>query len=313
MTEQTDYRVQLDAYHGPLDLLLFLIQREEIDICDIPIAEITRQYLAYIEILRDLDPEVVSEFLVLAATLMEIKSRLLLPVPPPEENQAGPIDPRQDLVRQLLAYKHFKDAARLLESAADLQAQKHPRQPAELDLPPDETELDHVDVWDLLHAFKKLMEQVGKVGPLHRVTVDDTPIALHAEDILDSIERAGGSQKFEDIFVGRGKAEMIGLFLALLELIRQKRIRASQDRPFGTILIHLLEHKALDEGDAFVGVGGVDAAEAAAFVTTTVTKPVSEVFPGDDDAAGFDSDGLLDATAEVEPDLTTTTVTTTTE
>ena len=114
----TDYRVALDVYHGPVDLLLFLIKRDEIDIYDIPISHITTQYLQYVQLLEKIDPEVVSEFLVLAATLMEIKSRTLLPRPPASEDDEEIEDPRLELVRQLLEYKRFKDAAHSLGEAA---------------------------------------------------------------------------------------------------------------------------------------------------------------------------------------------------
>ncbi len=236
-----DYKVKLDAYSGPLDLLLFLIRREEIEIYDIPIAEITRQYLEYVQFLQQIDPEAVSEFLVLAATLMEIKSRMLLPHPSAETEDAPFEDPRGELVRQLLEYKAFKETARRLEHAADVQAQRFPRHPVLPDEPTDSVELDGVDIWDLFRAFKRLLEQVGQASPVHRVEIDDTPIALHADDILDSLQRCEGLQKFEAVFLGRSRAEMIGLFLALLELIRQRRIRVSQDQPFGEILIHLLD------------------------------------------------------------------------
>lgn len=237
-----EYKVQLDVYSGPLDLLLFLIRRDEVDIRDIPIARVTEQYLKFVEVLRELDPEAVSEFLVLAATLMEIKSRMLLPHPPPEEVEASTIDPRLELVRQLLEYKEFKDASRVLEAAAETRAQQYSRAPA---MPPrdeSELELDRVDVWDLLEAFKRLLEQTGKTGGVHEVRVDDTPLALHAADILDSLERAGGEQEFETVFRGRTRPEMIGLFLALLELLRQRRVRAAQDRALGPIRLQLLLH-----------------------------------------------------------------------
>lgn len=269
------YKVQLDAYSGPLDLLLFLIRRDEVDIYDIPVAEVTKQYIGYVHLLREIDPEAVSEFLVLAATLMEIKSRMLLPTPPPEEVSTDAIDPRQDLVRQLLEYKRFKDAARQLEHSAEVQAAKFARAPAPLGLPEDEVELDSVDVWDLFHAFKRLLEQVGKAGPVHKVKVDDTPIALHAEDILDSIERSGGVQKFEEVFSGRTRPEMIGLFLALLELIRQKRIRVNQDRPFGSILVHLVSREPLDEA---VMVEGWEQ-ESPGRIGEAVSASADEVLP----------------------------------
>jgi len=245
----TDYRVALDIYNGPLDLLLFLIRREEVDIYDIPIARITQQYLQYVDLLKQLDPEMVSEFLVLAATLMEIKSRSLLPRQPEEQLDDDISDPRLELVRQLLEYKKFKDAARSLEEAAVERALRHERRPSLPESNTDETAIENLDIWDLFEAFNRLLTQIGKTGGVHQVGVDDTPIALHAEDIVDSIQRAGGSQEFVEIFTGRTRAEMIGLFLALLELIRQRRIRAIQDRPFGPILIRLLDPTPLDRVD----------------------------------------------------------------
>jgi segregation and condensation protein A len=247
MDEQSAYRVRLDVYSGPLDLLLFLIQRDEVDIYDIPIARITEQYLEYVELLQLVDPEVVSEFLVLAATLMEIKSRTLLPKPPPEEIEAEIVDPRLELVKQLLAYKQFKDAARSLEESAAERALKHARAPAAPESPSDELELENLDIWDLFEAFNKLLKQIGKAGVHYRIDVDDTPVSLHAEDIMDSLERSGGQQPFEDIFTGRSRGEMIGLFLAILELVRLHRIRVKQDRPFGTIVLYLIEHRPIED------------------------------------------------------------------
>ena len=242
----TDYKVALDVYNGPLDLLLFLIRREEVDIREIPIARILTQFVESIELIKELDPESVGDFLVLAATLMEIKSRMLLPTPPPEEDDDEIADPRLELVRQLLEYKKFKDAARALDQAAEEQARKHPRSPVIAPLPQDEVELDNLDIWNLFDAFNRILEQTGKRGEVQHIGIDDTPITLHADDILDSIDHAGGAQQFEEIFTGREKPEMIGLFLALLELIRQRRIRVRQDKPFGTIWLHLVEKKSLD-------------------------------------------------------------------
>ena len=246
MTESQNYRVSLDVYSGPLDLLLFLIQRDEVDVYDIPIARITKQYVEYVELLRLIDPEVVSEFLVLAATLMEIKSRMLLPNPPPDEPDEEMIDPRLELVRQLLEYKQFKDAAHSLDAAAAQRALKHARFPAAAPIADDDIELENLDIWDLFEAFNGLLKQIGKAGTPYKIDVDDTPVELHADDILDSIDRAGGKQAFEEIFSGRTKGEMIGLFLALLELIRRHRIRVVQERPFGPILLYLLDLKPLD-------------------------------------------------------------------
>jgi segregation and condensation protein A len=110
-------------------------------------------------------------------------------------------------------------------------------------------ELENLNIWDLFDAFNRLLEQTGRREAVHTIGVDDTPITLHAEDILDSIERAGGTQTFEEVFTGRTRPEMIGLFLALLELIRQRRVRVSQDEPFGPILIHLLDRTPLSAAD----------------------------------------------------------------
>jgi segregation and condensation protein A len=243
-----DYRVDLDVYNGPLDLLLFLIRKEEVDIYDIPIAQITAQYVAYVRLIKQLDPNVAGEFLVLAATLMEIKSRMLLPRPPAEVEEDDFIDPRLELVRQLLEYKTFKDAARRLGLAAEIQALKHPRQLVALPSGPAEIELDELQIWDLLDAFNKLLEQTGRRQMSHEVVYDDTPLALHATDVLDSLARAGGAQRFESIFEGRTRSQLIGLFLALLELIRRRRIRVEQDRAFGTIVIFLLDASPIEEG-----------------------------------------------------------------
>ena len=283
----TEYKVALDIYNGPLDLLLFLIRREEIDIYNIPIARITEQYLAYVNLLTQLDPETTSEFLVLAATLMEIKSRTLLPRPPADELDEEMVDPRLELVRQLLEYKKFKDAARELEESAALRETKHPRTPAIPPPPPDELELDNVEIWDLFDAFKGLLEQIGKAAPYHEVGVDDTPLTLHADDILDSLQRAGGTQPFDEVFAGRDKSEMIGLFLALLELVRQRRVRAAQESSFATIYLHLLDATPLtqlreeDEEEAPEEVPAEPAAEVETDSTEEAMVESAEEDPAD--------------------------------
>lgn len=241
MSGQPEYKVALDVYSGPLDLLLYLIRREEVDIHDIPIARITEQYLAYVELIQSLDAETASDFLLLAATLMEIKSRTLLPHPPAEEIDDELIDPRLELVHQLLEYKKYKDAAMALETSATERAMRYAR-PAIEPPQPEDVELEHVEVWDLFEAFKRILEQTGHgAQAVHRVEIDDTPISLHEDDILDSLRRAGGTQPFEVIFAGRSRGEMIGLFLALLELIRQRMVRAIQDTSFSAIQLFLME------------------------------------------------------------------------
>jgi segregation and condensation protein A len=237
----SEYRVNLDVYNGPLDLLLYLIRRDELDICDIPIAAVTEQYLKHMEVLHQIDPNLAGEFLVLAATLMEIKTRMLLPAQVAEDGleQTSALDPRAELVRQLLEYKAFKDASGDLATAAEIQAMKFPRHPANQAVGEGEMDLEDVQVWDLLDAFSKLMASIGKQKSQHEVIYDDTPVELHAEDIMDRLGREG-PMSFAKIFEGRtARGEIVGLFLALLELVRQKRAFAVQDANFGEIKIQI--------------------------------------------------------------------------
>lgn len=246
-----DYQVRTDVYNGPLDLLLFLIRRDEVDIYDIPVARVTGQYVEYVDALRVVDPNVAGDFLVMAATLMEIKSRMLLPRQEAVEGEEDDLsDPRMELVRQLLEYKAYKDASFALGDAAEAQAAKWPRNPVRVKPPaPGEMDIDDAQIWDLVAAFNKVMSSIGAGPATHDVVYDDTPIALHAVDIVDQLQEAGGTLSFEAIFEGRKKSEMIGLFLALLELIRQQRIRIVQATLFGEIRVQLLSAEPLEIGE----------------------------------------------------------------
>ncbi len=233
-----DYRVQLDIYNGPLDLLLYLIRKDEVDIYDIPIARITDQYIQYVTLLQQMDPNLAGEFLVMAAMLMEIKSRMLLPRAPEEEEGGEAIDPRSELVRQLLEYKRFKDAAGWLAEAAETQASKFPRVPV-LPTPQNEIDLEDIHIWDLVEAFSRLLQATLAGAGLHEVEKDDTPLALHQQDIVDRLQREG-PMPFSRIFEGRTRrTEWIGLFLAMLELIRQGIVRIEQDEPFAEIYLFM--------------------------------------------------------------------------
>jgi len=226
-----DYRVDLDVFAGPLDLLLYLVRKEEVDIYDIPIAKITDQYIRYIEILKSLDIDLASDFLVMAATLMEIKSAMLLPTAEPEQLEDQDLaDPRAELIRQLLEYKRFKDAANLLEAAADEHGQRFSR-PAGIErLRPDaepELDIEQVSIWDLLEAFDSICKATGTVHDV-RLIKDDTPIDLYQIEILHRLQTEG-PMPFKRIFErAPSRVAMIGLFLALLELIRAKLVWAEQ-------------------------------------------------------------------------------------
>lgn len=247
-----EYRVQLDVFSGPLDLLLYLIRRDELDIQDISIARVTEQYLSYVKLLESLDPNTAGDFLVMACTLVELKSRALLPTPPLDALD-GDDDPGAVLVRQLLEYKRFKDAARNLGSAADDRRHRFVRQPAEL--PPDlqGVELEEVQVWDLLRAYGRVMTSIGQGPGLHQVTYDETPIETYKLSIVETLERAG-PLNFRSMFSSRAtRAEIVGLFLALLELIRSQKVRAEQDRAAGEIFLFMqieIEEPAEPSADA---------------------------------------------------------------
>jgi segregation and condensation protein A len=285
-----DYRVNLEFYNGPMDLLLYLIRRDELDIYDIPISRITEQYLQYVEMIHEMDPNLAGEFLVLAATLMEIKTRMLLPSPPPEEaaEQGLDIDPRAELVRQLLEYKAFKDAAGDLAQAAQTRAQKFARRPFLPQKDPTELDMEDVQVWDLLDAFSKLMTSIGKRPGQHEVIYDDTPVELHATDILDRLQREG-PLTFAKVFEGRtNRGEIVGLFIALLELVRQKKVFAAQEQIFGQIEIHLNpnpptggEEMEPSDGDIIAGDQRQVDAPAGQYVTDA---PVSTEPPAADDS-----------------------------
>jgi segregation and condensation protein A len=177
----------------------------------------------------------------MAATLMEIKSRLLLPKPPVEEEEDDSLDPRADLVRQLLAYRAYREAAHSLRDRSELRAAKWARPGQDMPEEKEEVDIEEAQIWDLMTAFNKLLAQTGQGPVQHEVLYDDTPITLHAADVLDRLERDGPVMRFEQIFEGRSRGEMIGLFLALLELIRQDRVRVEQPDNLGQINVHLID------------------------------------------------------------------------
>ena len=246
-----DYRVNLDIFAGPLDLLLYLVRKEEVDIYDIPIAKITDQYIRYIEVLKSLDIDLAGDFLVMAATLMQIKSAMLLPKAEPEQLQADDLaDPRAELIRQLLEYKKFKDAANLLNDAADRHKERFPRPDSIIEsLNPDtepQIDIDRVSVWDLLDAFASLMEATGADRVIRHIK-DDTPIDLYQIEILHRLQTEG-PMSFERIFESKpNRVVMIGLFLALLELVREKLVWAKTSSSSPSIYLRPLTDEPPEE------------------------------------------------------------------
>lgn len=245
-----DYRVELDVFRGPLDLLLFLVRRNELDVCDIPIAEITDQYLQYLQLLQAVDVDVAGDFLVMASTLMEIKSRMLLPHG--EQGVEGEEDPRQELVRQLLEYRKFRDAAALLEERAQAHAARFQRVATPVDADdPAQQPIKPVELWDLASAVARLLRETQAVAP-RNIVYDDTPIHVYMEEVSHRLGERG-QLTFSELFGGQSdRGRIIGLFLALLELVRAGKIRAEQNDPFADIWILPSDSARVESGDSRV-------------------------------------------------------------
>ena len=248
MVAEADYRIKLPVFEGPLDLLLFLIRKNEVDIYDIPIASVTKQYLDVIYAMKEMQLEVAGDFFVMAATLMEIKSRMLLPKheqaidPNAEEDD---LDPRWELVHQLLQYKKFKEAAGHLDQMC-LDAQNRLGRPASAFAPLSERPLAHVDRIDLWNSFNLVLRRLAEklvVGNIHaeQVTVSD-----QMEFILERIK----TQKiftFSELFPGKiTLRRLVATFLALLELTRLRKLHLEQTEAFTDILCTAVDENALE-------------------------------------------------------------------
>ncbi len=238
MVPDSDYRIKLQVFEGPLDLLLFLIRKNELDIYDIPIESVTRQYIAALRAMQQLDLDVAGEFFVMAATLMEIKSRLLLPkgqhaVDPNATDEE--LDPRWDLVHQLLQYKKFKEAAAQLGQLATLRQDLMERYVSTLSDDRLDRPLQQVDRIELWNAFNIVLRRLAEklvVGEIHdeQVTVSD-----QMADLLERL-RTTPSFLFSQLFPGPVSfRKLVATFLAVLELTRLRRLRLRQDEAFADI------------------------------------------------------------------------------
>jgi segregation and condensation protein A len=264
-------------------LLLYLVRKEEVDIYDISIARITDQYLRYIEILKSLDIDLAGDFLVMAATLMQIKSAMLLPTAEPDQIDVGtPGDPRAELIRQLLEYKKYKDAANLLDAAADEHGQRFARPDTIIDqLQPDaepEIDIEQVSVWDLLEAFDAICKATGNVSPLAHIK-DDTPIDLYQIEILHRLQTEG-QLTFERIFETRtDRLVMIGMFLALLELVRAGLVWAEQQPPSLAIYLRALSDEPAEQAvrRALLAEGEVHKQSTAGKPAQVAPIPIEEI------------------------------------
>jgi segregation and condensation protein A len=230
------FRVQLDMFRGPLDLLLYLVRKHELDVIDIPIAEVTEQYLSYMAVLEQIDVDAVGDFLETASILIEIKSRMVLPGDDEVEQELE--DPRQELVRRLLAFKKYRDAAGMLEERGRLWRERFPR--LAIDSPATQApreSLGEIELWDLVSAFGRVLKSHrAETGP-EKIRYDETPIHIYMQRI-DARLRRDGRTAFTDLFEAAvHKSALVGMFLALLELVRHQHARADQATIFGEIWI----------------------------------------------------------------------------
>jgi len=234
----TDYKVKLEIFEGPLDLLLYLIKRDELDIYDISIERITRQYLEYLQAFKELNIDVAGEFIVMAANLLYIKSRSLLPVDqqPPEE-EAEEDDPRWELIRQLIEYKKFKEAAAQLHDRALEQENTFARGGISIPEGARPLLLGEVGIFQLINAFQNVIKRVEAREELQQIFGENYTVSDKIETILARVSE-GGALKFSELFAEMAsRVEIVVTFLALLELIRLKQVRAIQPGQFSEIEI----------------------------------------------------------------------------
>jgi len=239
-TESMPFRVDLDIFRGPVDLLLYLVRKHEVEIQNIPVAKITEQYLEYLDVLEQLDVNAVGDFLELASLLVEIKSKLVLPVTDEEEDDSVPLeDPREELVSQLLQYKQYKDAASILEERGRSWSNCFSRMADDLpprNVDPAEQPIHEVELWDLVSALGRVIK-AHEIAQPKAIIYDDTPIQIYMENIHRKLKE-DGQVAFTDMFqADMHKSALIGVFLAVLELVRHHQVHAEQESAHGEIYL----------------------------------------------------------------------------
>lgn len=254
------YRVELPVFSGPMDLLLHLVRQSEVDIHEVSIAPILDRYLENLKVLQQLDLQDIGDFVVMASTLMEIKSRELLPNESIELDEE--LDPRDDLIRRLLEYKRYRDLARELDGRGERRQRQSNlvmAQPPELKAPRDEDLLDlgELGIWDLTSAFAKLLDEIGSQQSIE-VEVEKRDVGYYTHALLDTFKQRR-EVRFSEVFDKReGRYGMIGTLIALLEMMKQGYLRASQDNCFDDIS---LAYIGKDEVTADQILAGISAEE----------------------------------------------------
>jgi len=234
------YSISLPNFEGPLDLLLFFIKRDELDIYDIPIATITIEFLDYIRLMELLDLELAGEFLVMASLLVQIKAKMLLPKEEKPEGETEEDDPRNELVQRLLEYKRYKEMSEKFSVLYDEQRYAYYRKFFEAGIQAEESGeemLKNVTLFDLLSAFKKALEKAKKEPRAHQILQISVTVEEQVEFILTAV-RSRPQVYFADLFESSEKIVLVVSFLALLELIRSRSVGVRQDDLFGDILIY---------------------------------------------------------------------------
>lgn len=238
MTDLELYEVKIDIFEGPMDLLLYLIRKDELDVYDIPIAHITKHYLAFLNQLHLLDIEHASDFILMAATLMRIKSQMMLPREEIEQYQGEDGDLREELIRRLMEYQQFKELAEWLEEQKSnrgdvfLSNQGIGKTNLEDD---DDPKLSAVNLFDLLNAYKFALDTIP-IEKVHEVFSEQISVEECVELIVKSLE-AHERIRFADVIQGRNKNGVVSTFVGMLELLKAQRVRVQQSRPFDDIWI----------------------------------------------------------------------------
>jgi segregation and condensation protein A len=244
--DQPAYRVRLTAYEGPLDLLLYLVRRAEVDVVDLPLARIIVQFQEFLSVLQIIDLDEIGEFVLMASTLAEIKSREVLPQvqePPAPDEQERPLDaanPRSELVRRLLEYKKFRDAARTLEERAAQWQERYPRLSDDRPTAGKDHSADRikdVELWDLISALGRVLKRKD-VEDEARIRYDETPIHVYVEQIGARIREQPGLTFSSLLEPEAQRSKVVGMFLAVLELLRHHGFRAVQTSDFGEITLY---------------------------------------------------------------------------
>ena len=230
------FRVDLDIFRGPLDLLLYLVRKHELDVSEVRVSKVTEQFLEYIAVLEQIDVDAVGDFLEVASLLIEIKSNTVLPG---EEVVSDELeDPRLELVRRLLEYKRFRDAASMLEERSREWRERFPRMANDLpgrNLSLEKQPIQEVELWDLVSAFGRVLKAKHAVAGPESIRYDETPIHVHMQQIDERLRREG-RVGFTQFFEGTvHKSKLVGMFLAVLELARHQHAHASQPELFGEI------------------------------------------------------------------------------